>query len=64
MYRVALSPEEIDEFIACLFDKGVPIAHPDSVPLPYYNDNPPPSVRILSFFNLSSIYDLINLFYS
>jgi hypothetical protein len=40
----------------------VPTAHPDSVPLPFYSDNPPPSVRILASFNLFMIYNLTNLF--
>jgi hypothetical protein len=34
------------------------------VPLPYYSDNPPPSVRILASVNLLPIYDLMNLFCS
>jgi hypothetical protein len=61
LYLVALTPDEIDGFIAHLFNKGVPTARPDSVPLPYYSNNPPPLVRILASFNLFPIYDLMNL---
>jgi hypothetical protein len=64
MYRIALSQEEIDWFVSHLFDKGVPTARPDSMSLPYSSDNPPPSVRVLAFFNLFLICDLMNLFYS
>jgi hypothetical protein len=64
MYYVALSLEEIDGFISHLFDKGVPTARPDSAPLPYSSDNRPPSVRVLASFNLFSICDSMNLFYS
>jgi hypothetical protein len=49
-----MSQEEIDGFVACLFDKGPPTAWPDTLLLPYSNDNPPPSIRItvllLTFF--------------
>jgi hypothetical protein len=51
MYCVALSLEEIDGFVSHLFDKGVPTARPDSVPLPYNSDNPPPSIRVFGFFH-------------
>jgi hypothetical protein len=50
LYDVALSSEEIDGFVAHLFDRGVPTARPASVPMPYINDNPPPSVRVLDLF--------------
>jgi hypothetical protein len=46
---VALSQEQIDEFVAYLFDKGVPTACPDNLSLPFSRDNPPPSVRALAF---------------
>jgi hypothetical protein len=37
--------EEIDGFVALLFDKDPPTARPDNLPLPYNSENPPPSVR-------------------
>jgi hypothetical protein len=49
LYDEALSPEEIDGFVAHLFDWDVPNAHPGSVSLPYSSDNPPPLVRVLDF---------------
>jgi hypothetical protein len=47
-----LSLEEIDGFVAHLFDRGVPTAHPGSMSLslPYNTDNPPHLVRVLDFF--------------
>jgi hypothetical protein len=49
-----MSQEEIDGFVARLFDKDPLIARPDTLPLPYSDENPPPSVRItillLTFF--------------
>jgi hypothetical protein len=49
-----MSQEEIDGFMARLFDKGPPTARPDTLSLPYSNENPPPSLRItillLAFF--------------
>jgi hypothetical protein len=41
-----MSQEEIDRFVARLFDKDPPTARSDTLPLPYSNKNPPPSVRI------------------
>jgi hypothetical protein len=38
--------EEIDGFVALLFDKDPPVVRPDTLPLPYSSDNPPPSVRV------------------
>jgi hypothetical protein len=61
MYCVALFPEQIDRFVTRLFDKGVSIAHPDNMHMPYSSDNPPPSVRVLASFNLFPICDLMNL---
>jgi hypothetical protein len=46
-FHAAMSQEEIDGFVACLFNKDSPTAWPDTLPLPYSNDNPPPSVRII-----------------
>jgi hypothetical protein len=51
--------DEIDEFVAHLFDRGVPTARPDAVPLPFSSENPPPLVRVLIFLNLSQINCLI-----
>jgi hypothetical protein len=58
-YPVALTADEIDEFVAHLFDRGVPTVHPDAVPLPFSSENPPPLVSVLSFLNLSQINCLI-----
>jgi hypothetical protein len=49
-----MSQEEIDRFVARLFDKDPPTTWPDTLSLPYSNDIPPHSVRItvllLTFF--------------
>jgi hypothetical protein len=58
-YPVALTADEIDEFVAHLFDRGVPTARLDAVPLPFSSENPPPLVRVLFFLNLSPIDCLI-----
>jgi hypothetical protein len=58
-YPVALTADEIDGFVAHLFDRGVPTARPDAVPLPFSSENPPPLVRVLFFLNLSQINCLI-----
>jgi hypothetical protein len=58
-YPVALTADEIDGFVAHLFDRGVPIVRPNVVPLPFSSENPPPLVRVLSFLNLSQINYLI-----
>jgi hypothetical protein len=46
-YLVALTADEIDGFVAHLFDRGVPTARTDAVPLPFSSENPPPLVRVL-----------------
>jgi hypothetical protein len=51
--------DEIDGFVAHLFDKGVPTARPDAVPLPFSSENPPPLVKVMFFLNLSQINCLI-----
>jgi hypothetical protein len=51
--------DEIDGFVAHLFDRGVPTVCPDAVPLPFSSENPPPLVRFLFFLNLSQINCLI-----
>jgi hypothetical protein len=49
-----MSQEEIDGFVAHLFDKGPLTTWLDTMSLPYSDDNPSPSVRItvllLTFF--------------
>jgi hypothetical protein len=61
-YPVALTADEIDGFVAHLFDRGVPTVRPDAVPLPFSSENPPPLVRVLflltCFFLLNSFTDL------
>jgi hypothetical protein len=58
-YPIALTADEIDVFVAHLFDRGVPTARPDAVPLPFSSENPPPLVKVLVFLNLSQINCLI-----
>jgi hypothetical protein len=63
LYDASLSSEEIDGFIAHLFDRGVPTARPSNVPMPYSSNNPPPLVMVLKFFeSFFLIRDLMNLF--
>jgi nitrogen fixation-related uncharacterized protein len=49
-----MSQDEIDGFVTHLFDKDPLTTRPDTLPLPYSNENPPTSVRIpvllLTFF--------------
>jgi hypothetical protein len=47
--------DEIDGFVTHLFDRGVPNARPDAVPLSFSSENPPPLVRVLFFLNLFQI---------
>jgi hypothetical protein len=54
LYDAALSPEQISDFVAHLFDKGVLTAHSSSILMPFSSDNPPPLVRILDFFKSTS----------
>jgi hypothetical protein len=56
---VALTADEIDGFVAHLFDRGVPTVRPDAIPLPFSSENPPPLVRVLFFLNLSQTNCLI-----
>jgi hypothetical protein len=42
-----MSQEDIDRFVARLFDKDPPTMRPNTLPLPYSNDNHPPLVRII-----------------
>jgi hypothetical protein len=53
LYDAALSSEEIDEFVAHLFNRGVPTAYLSSVLMPYSTNNPPPFIRVLDFFKSS-----------
>jgi hypothetical protein len=41
-----MSQEEIDGYVARLFDKDMPTTQPTNLPLPYNNKTPPPSVRM------------------
>jgi hypothetical protein len=50
LYDAALPSKEIGGFIAHLFDRGVPTAHPSSLSMPYSSNNPPPLVKFLDFF--------------
>jgi hypothetical protein len=52
--------EEINGFVARLLDKDPPTTRPDTLPLPYSSDNPPPSVRITVL--LLTFYPAINTF--
>jgi hypothetical protein len=52
--------EEIDGFVAHLFDKDPPTARPDNLSLPYNSGNPPPSVRITIL--LIILHSTINIF--
>jgi hypothetical protein len=58
-YPVALTTDEIDGFVAHLFDRGVPTVRPDDVPLPFSSEKPTSLVRVLFFLNLSQINCLI-----
>jgi hypothetical protein len=53
--------EEIDGFVARLFDKDPPTAWPDTLPLSYSSENRPPSVRITVL--LLTFYPAINIFF-
>jgi hypothetical protein len=46
LFHAAMSQEEIDRFMSRLFDKDPPTAQPDTLSLPYSDENHPPSVRI------------------
>jgi hypothetical protein len=54
LFHADMSQEEIDGFVARLFDKDPPTARPDTLPLPYSDENPPPlvgiTVLLLTFF--------------
>jgi hypothetical protein len=58
-YPIALTVDEIYEFVAHLFDRSVPTVRPDAVPLPFSSENPPPFIRVMFFLNLSQINCLI-----
>jgi hypothetical protein len=45
-FQTAMPQEEIDGFVARIFDKDPPTARPDTLSLPYSSDNSPPSIRI------------------
>jgi hypothetical protein len=53
----ALLETEIDQLVGHLFDKDPPVSWPDTVPMPYYTENPPPLVRTIVFSIFHLIYD-------
>jgi hypothetical protein len=53
--RIALPQEEINRFVAQLFDQDPATARPADLPLPYSSKNPPPSVRATLFCDHYSI---------
>jgi hypothetical protein len=59
-FHTAISQEETDRFVSHLFDKDPSTTQPDTLPLPYNSDNPPPSVRIIIL--LLTFYHVINTF--
>jgi hypothetical protein len=60
-FHIAMPQEEIDGFMARLFEKDPPTTWHDTLPLPYSSDNPPPSVRITVV--LLTFYPVINIFF-
>jgi hypothetical protein len=59
-----MSQEEIDGFVARLFDKDSWTARLDTLPLPYSDENPLPSVRIIVlliifFLQFTHFFDLL-----
>jgi hypothetical protein len=53
----ALTEAEIDQLVGHLFDKDPPILWPDTVPMPYCTENPPPVMRTIAFSIFHLIYD-------
>jgi hypothetical protein len=52
LFYTGLTQAEIDRFMGHLFDKDPPTTGPASIPVPFYIENPPPSVSIPFFFGL------------
>jgi hypothetical protein len=49
LFCIVLTHAEINRFVARLFDKEPSIAWPNSVPEPFYSENPPLVSIIVSF---------------
>jgi hypothetical protein len=45
----ALTEAEIDQLVGHLFDKNPPVPQPNTVPMRYCTENPPPLVRTIAF---------------
>jgi hypothetical protein len=54
---IALPQEQINKFMARLFDKDPPTVWLADLSLPYSSENPPPLVRATFFFDHYSICD-------
>jgi hypothetical protein len=52
LFCTGLTHAEIDQFVERLFDKDPPTAWHASIPVPFYSENPPPSVSITVSFGL------------
>jgi hypothetical protein len=52
LFFVALSSEQVPWLVFLMFDKSPPTERPNSVPAPYYSENPRPVVGIYVFFDL------------
>jgi hypothetical protein len=61
LFHTAMPQEEIDRFVARLFDKDPLTMRPDTLSLPYSSENSPPSVRITIF--LLTFYSTTNIFF-
>jgi hypothetical protein len=53
----ALTKTEIDRLVGHLLDQDLPVLQPNTVPMPYCTEYPPPMVRTIAFFILHLIYD-------
>jgi hypothetical protein len=53
-FCAVLSQEEIDGYVARLFDKGPPTTWPADLLLPFSSENPPPLVRATANLDHSS----------
>jgi hypothetical protein len=52
-----LTEAKIDQLVGHLFYKDPPVPRPDTVPMPYCTENPPPLVRTIAFSIFHLIYD-------
>jgi hypothetical protein len=53
--------EEINGYVARLFDKDLPTTQPADLPLPFSSENPPPSVRVTIILIIFNLYRYILL---